>query len=338
MKILRIFLIGSIVICVAGCETSGSKKKSKSGSDGFSSSESRSSSKQDDSAYISSKRITLVQSLTNNPNTSQTISSSKASSQVKRLPSSSKDKTTLEGRLTAQRISKASFASVLATAKAVARIEMKKGANRHINDAVKLDLALSAIASRKYSMANYYLSELKSSKIPKIRAAALNTLGVIALNDDRIPEAVGYFKKALKAVGSYKAAKLNLGFTALKGGDSGTAKRALGGYSGDWFVDYGLISVARLTGDKSKASSLCDRVLSKRSSHKAALFNCGLHNAQAKKDYTKAKNLINKASSSRGGESGWATVIANSLREVGSAAGSAPKKSGTPKAKKSGSK
>src|SRR6185437_9766343 len=122
-----------------------------------------------------------------------------------------------------------------------------------------------------------------------------NAMGVIALHDDRVPEAVLYFKEALKAVSNYKPALLNLGFAALKGGDLGAAKSALGGMQNDWFVQYGLITVARLEGNEGNANDLCESVLKKQPGHGGALFNCGLFEYQNKHNIAKAKEYLNRA-------------------------------------------
>jgi hypothetical protein len=85
--------------------------------------------------------------------------------------------------------------------------------------------------------------------------------------------------------------------------------------SGDWFVQYGLISIERLEGDAARATDLCEKVLG-RAEHKAALFNCGLVEFQNKKAYAKAKELFNKSAKARGGETAWDTLAVDMLTEV----------------------
>jgi tetratricopeptide (TPR) repeat protein len=182
---------------------------------------------------------------------------------------------------------------------------MEKGAGRTIPPEVKLEIALAAISSHNYALAAYYLDDLTDEKNPRLKAGAYNALGVIALRDDRVPEAVLYFREALKAVGNYKPALLNLGFSALKGGDLTTAKTTLAKVEGDWFVQYGMISVARMDNDVGLAVEGCDRVLKKEPQHIATLFNCGLLEYQNKHNAVKAKEYLTRAGKAKGGEADW---------------------------------
>lgn len=249
--------------------------------------------------------MTLTNSLSNNPLTSQTVSDGKAENESNRY-SSGKDKRTLEGRISADRLARKGPGQVLATAKKLAELEMDKGAGKTVDADVKLEIALAALQARNFALAEYYLQELTDKGVPaRVKAGAYNAMGVVALKDDRIPEAVLYFKEALKASGNYRPALLNLGFAALRGGDLSTAKKALGDMQGDWFVKYGLISVARMEGNEGRADELCDDVLKKEPGHKAALFNCGLFEFQNKRNFSKAKDLLNRAGKAKGGEPGW---------------------------------
>ena len=71
---------------------------------------------------------------------------------------------------------------------------------------------------------------------------------MIELRADRLPEAVYYWNQALKHDKDYRAAKLNLGFYALKYGDAATAVRMLSNIRADWFVNTGLAQAYRLQG------------------------------------------------------------------------------------------
>lgn len=313
--VLKHVIAALAAVAFFGCAGGDSKKdddglKSSGGGGGSGGS---SNSKEDDngkpaSYYASSNRTTMINSLSNNSLTSHTVSDNKAEGYVSKL-AGGKDKKSLEGKISAERLARKSISQVMSDAKKLAELEMEKGAGRTISDDVKLEVALAAIGSKNYSLAEYYLQDLTSSKDSKARAGAYNALGVIALKDDRVPEAVLYFKEALKANGSYKPALLNLGFVALKGGDTSVAKRALDSMQSDWFVQYGMITVARLEGNESKAGEGCDRVLKQEGGHKAALFNCALLEYQNKKNYGKAKDLVGKASKAKGGESGWDSRI-----------------------------
>ena len=109
---------------------------------------------------------------------------------------------------------------------------------------------------------------------------------------------------------------MNLGFSALRGGDIDTAKHSLNNQQDDWFVQYGMISIARLEGNADKVDSLCDRVLASHATHKAALFNCALHQFQTKRNFKKAKELLNNAAKASGGERHWDNRINELLDKV----------------------
>lgn len=291
-------------------------KKDKGGDNLKNSDEGNGKADKSEAAYASANRVTLTNSLSNNPLTSQTISDSKAEGEAQKF-SQAKDKKAIEARIAAERLARKSAQQVLGSAKKLAELEMEKGAGKSISPDVKLDIALAALETKNFALAEYYLQDLTDKGTPaRVKAGAYNAMGVVALKDDRVPEAVLYFREALKAVGNYKPALLNLGFAALKGGDMATAKKALGDLQSDWFVQYGLISVARMGGDDGRAAELCDKVLGKEPGHKAALFNCGLFEFQNKHNFAKAKELLNRSGKAKGGESGWDEKASQVLAQV----------------------
>ena len=283
--------------------------------------------------YVSAQRATLINSLTNNSLTSRTISLGKAEQQASRLSPNAKDKKTLEGRISALRLAKKPVNSLLDAAKKLADLEMKRGGvNNQIDDDVKLELAIGAVNSKKFALAEYYLQNLFSSKSAKVRAGAYNLTGVIALRNGRIPTAVVNFKESLKNISSYRPAQLNLGFIALRGGDVSTSKRAFSSMQSDWFVQTGLVTISRLEGNQNRVQSLCSKLLSR--NHKPTLYNCGLHEFQVKKNYKQAKVLMNKAVKARGNKE-WDTAIYKMITKVNFEEAQAKKKKA---AQKSGGK
>ena len=98
---------------------------------------------------------------------------------------------------------------------------------------------------------------------------------------------------------------LNLGLTALKGGDLALAKRYLGDMQNDWFVQANMITIARLEGNNSKAGELCSKVLSKEPEHKSVLYNCALFELQNKGAFDKARAYAEKATKAKNGEASW---------------------------------
>ncbi len=289
----RNLIMVSLLVGVA-C-TSGGKKKSDSEPVKSDSKESAKEAKDDGPHYASANRVTLTSSWTNSPLTSHTVSSSKAEQEFERFKSGGKkEKRVLEGRISAGRLARKSLGEVLSSAKDLAELEMQKGADRSVSQDVKLEIALAALDAKNFSLAEYYLQELTSSKDARVKAGAFNAMGVVALRDDRVPEAVLYFRESLKAVSNYRPALLNLGFAALKGGDISTAKKAFSDMQNDWFVQYGLISVSRIDGNEGAVQEHCERVLKKEPQHAPALFNCGLFEYQNKKNVAKAKDYFTK--------------------------------------------
>ena len=256
------------------------------------------------SESASATRVTLTNSLANNPLTSQTIIASKAESELARFRNG-KGELALQGVISTERLARKNPGEVLASAKKLAELQMEKGASRTISPEVKLEIALSALQAKNFALAELFLQDLTESKVAHVKAGAYNAMGVVALRDDRIPEAVLYFREALKAVPAYKPSLLNLGFAALKGGEIGMAKQILGKIENDWFVSYGMVSIQRLEGDVGGALENCDRVLKKQPEHAAALFNCGLVEYQNKHNLGKAKEYLTKAGRAKVTSEGW---------------------------------
>ena len=270
-----------------------------------------------DAVSVSSRRATLITSLSNNKLTPHTVSRARADREVGKLSSANpKDVATLEGRLSAERLAGKSLGQVMGTARKIASLKLGKNPNGEISENVKLEIALTAVKDRKFSLAEYYLQDLTNSKNARIRAGSYNGLGVVALKDERVPEAVAYFRQSLKALGSYEPALLNLGLVALGGGDLQTAKRSFSNMQDDLVVQTALVSIERLSGNANRIDSLCERILKKDPSHKSTLFNCGLHEYQAKANFDRAKQLLNEAARAPGGEAGWDRHIGQMIAKV----------------------
>ena len=252
----------------------------------------------------SATRVTLTTSLANNPLTSQTIAPAKAESELARFRNG-KGELALQGVISTERLARKNPGEILGSAKKLAELQMEKGASRTIGPEVKLEIALGALQAKNFALAEFFLQELTESKVAHVKAGAYNAMGVVALRDDRIPEAVLYFREALKAVPGYKPSLLNLGFAALKGGEIAMAKQLLSKIENDWFVSYGMISIQRLDGDVGGALENCDRVLKKQPEHSAALFNCGLVEYQNKHNLAKAKEYLTRAGRAKLTSEGW---------------------------------
>jgi tetratricopeptide (TPR) repeat protein len=302
-KVWKNYLCFMVACSLSACFTA-EKKDNSSKSDNERASIGEKGKEAEGPESASSTRVTLTNSLSNNPLTSQTIAPAKAESELARFRSG-KGELALQGVISTERLARKNPGEILASAKKLAELQMEKGANRTISPEVKLEIALAALQAKNFALAEFFLQELTDSKVAHVKAGAYNAMGVVALRDDRIPEAVLYFREALKALPSYKPSLLNLGFAALKGGEIATAKQLLSKVENDWFVSYGMISIQRLEGDVGGALENCDRVLKKQPEHSAALFNCGLVEYQNKHNLAKAKEYLTKAGRAKITSEGW---------------------------------
>lgn len=197
----------------------------------------------------------------------------------------------LEKFVSFQRIAKISLDETLNDLKKMSQISSGK-LDLNLSETMRLNLALIAIQSKKIAMAEFYLSDLTTSNSKTIAAAAFNALGLSAFWDERFPEALLFFQKAIETNSSFQAASLNLGFLALKLGHLDLARKHLTGLD-HWYASLGLITVARLSEDEKSAAEHCVNLNAKNS--KIAFINCSLLEAQNQKNQAKAKETIKKA-------------------------------------------
>ncbi len=251
----------------------------------------------------------LTISLSNNRYTSGAINKQKVSDFGQKLEASiMKDKNALSEKnyaqtlttlISAQRLSGAGVGSILETARKYIVIGMRKNVNKQLPAFSKLDVALAAIKEKKLALAEYFLNDLLADKEvdKEIKAGCYTALGMIAMSESRIPEAVELWKKALGVDSDYKAALLNIGFVATQYGDVKTAQATLGKLSSDWYALSGLIVTDRFTAESTRIPAMCSKVLSKNKAHKPALISCGYYELQINHDFKAARSYSTKASS-----------------------------------------
>ncbi|MFK7872167.1 MAG: hypothetical protein AB8C84_03205 [Oligoflexales bacterium] len=213
--------------------------------------------------------------------------------------------TTLEKRIAALRVAKSNFSEVQAATLKLANLELEKSLNRSMSERAKIEVGLSALQNRKFGMAMILFDELHRSKNKTIRAASWTATGVLALQDQRHPEAVRAWEEALKSSSSFAPAILNLAFMNLRFGRFKEAQSRLQQAGPSWLKDAGLMILARVKGQKNLADNLCEKLLSIKPNHKMILFNCGVHQWVSHKDKDESKSLIRKALKEKGGESNW---------------------------------
>lgn len=299
-KCLVLFLLSFILLSSYGCETTGGSSKGRRGPSGK---ESQSSSSSED-RNISRNRVSHTQSMNNNALTPHVFSRGGADKIIASLEGKNLGVSELEALLSAQRLRGVSYKSILGTAKKIASEELKKNIRAEPSEFVRLELGIAAVASKQFAMAEFYLIPLQKAKNKKVQAGASNALGIMALIEGRIPEAVAFWKESLKSVSNYEPARLNIGYTAIKYADLKSGGRYLSA-GGDWYIDSALAIVNRFSGRESAAKRLCEKVLDKKPNHKTINYNCGLLELQNFKNFGMARTLITKAVKAPGGKSSW---------------------------------
>ncbi len=253
----------------------------------------------DDAFYVSNQLKTVTVSRSNSRLTPYLVDKRKAEKTVRRLRSAVKgsknpDRKNLVALMSAKRMAGSSLSEVLATAKQLVQLEIKTNPKRGLPGFAKLELVLSALQSKKYALAEYYLYELVASSNKPLKAAAYTVQGIIRMNDNRLPEAIGSWNEALKVDPSYRPALLNLGFVSLKYGDFEKAKQHLSKVKRTWFESYGLMVAERMTKGVDKASSLCRNVLNAKPRYKPAILSCALNEYQGSGNAKAAISHVDK--------------------------------------------
>lgn len=299
LRLVLGFLLAALAWWASGCATDGKDK----GDDSISAS---SDSKRDDDDSDSGAIRKGVVSLSNSSLTMHTVDRAKGEEVATRLLDTAKggganEKKSLRGALAAERLAGMPMERLIDAAKRLVDIEMKQNVDRELPVESKLELAYGALRQKKYALAEFFFEDARASKQPRYKAGALVGQGLIAMSEDRVPEAMVLWKEALKEVADFDAAKLNVGFLSLKYGDYKTAGRMLSNID-DIFAQYGMISVMRLNGEAKAAEKLCDKVLEARPNYKPALMNCALVEYQGNQNFAKAKQLLTRMVKASGGD------------------------------------
>ncbi|RZA23439.1 MAG: hypothetical protein EOP10_12760, partial [Proteobacteria bacterium] len=306
-----VWQIGLLAALLSACATTGSKKGGgggESSSDKSGDGEDKDDDKGSDESFVSANFQTFTYSLTNNNLTSFTVNTGKAKGQAEDLESKLKNPTIKDRKemialMAAKRLAGEGVVPVFQVAKRLMVVEMKENIKKNMPEVAMLELALASIQSKQIPMAEHWIGKLQASKNPKTKAAAFTAQGMIALLDNRLPEAVSYWNEALKVKNDYEPARLNIAFSALRFGDYKTAKAMFDGVRQDWFVQTGMMQTERLSDNAQGASELCKSILEKKGNYKPALFSCALNEYQGLGNLAKARTDLEKVARSSGGPS-----------------------------------
>lgn len=307
-SLFKKLMILFIAMSVQHCTTTSSSKSGKSSSGNFSKSKETDVDDEDLGTYADSK--SLVQSLSNNSMTSRLINRNKAKGATSKFSKTTKGTKAqnidhYEDLIAIERVAGVSTFRLLSHLKGLAESTVSGKAGDLLSENARLEVGLGALQQRQYSMASFFFEGLFQAKNKRVRAGAYNAMGIIALNENRVPEAAEYWRQALKEIAGYEASLLNLGFISLKFGHFESALRYLSRLSKDWFAQSGLLVASRLTSKTGDTAKLCARLLQTKASHKPTAFNCGIHEWQSNNNIAKAKKLISKALNLRGGLPDW---------------------------------
>lgn len=253
-----------------------------------------------DDSGMSANNVVFTYSLSNNALTTKQVDTSRASNAANRVSRAASregqdNRREVVNLIALRKFSGANLDEVFAVARQLATSEMQRDIRRQIPEQAKLELALAAIHARRFSMAEFWLNEISDSKNSRVRAAELTARGIIAMNDQRLPEAVDFWNQALRRFPNYEPARLNLGMIALTYGDAVTAKKMLGNMQNDFLATVGLMQAERLSGNVNRVESLCQRLKSQNSNYKPALFSCALNTYQGQGNLQRARQELEAA-------------------------------------------
>lgn len=311
-KLNSLFIIFFLQGC-ASFEPEGSPSSPEQSVVSTSSAEAESS---ESSAQLSPNTVVFVYSLSSNPLAKKLIDRSRALSLASKLSSKSDNIREVTTAISLQSLAGSNLDGVYQTARALATRQMQKDIRLQLPDNAKLELGLASIKAKQIPMAEYWLSQVSSSKDRSIKAGELNARGIIAKLDNRLPEAVAFWREALKYVSSYEPARLNIGYTALTYGDAQTARSMLAPLQDDFFAAVGLLQAERLLNNVAKVNSLCTRLKASDSNYKPLLFSCALNTFQGEAKFAEAKTQLQEASRARGGGAALNEKIFQVIGEV----------------------
>lgn len=142
-----------------------------------------------------------------------------------------------------------------------------------------IQLALGAMRLKRFSLAQYHLDQAAKFTKQAIPGEIENVQGMIAIKQDRLDEALQFWREAVKRNPQHVGARLNLGTTALVLGDFQTADMYLGNLSHE-AAQQAMVAANRMAEVPAKADALCRRLLQKKNVAKPVVYNCALNTWQ----------------------------------------------------------
>jgi hypothetical protein len=160
-----------------------------------------------------------------------------------------------------------------------------------VPDEVLLTMALSASKAGKKSLAFYLFDKLLGSNQARIRSATCNAYGVEMYRENRLMEAVAFWKKSLEEEKENWAARLNLSIVSLRYHRFSLVENMEKKEKVEWAAPL-LSAVEKMeTGKLAEGETLCSDLLEKKM-HIAIQYNCGVLFSKNPLQIKKAKSLL----------------------------------------------
>ena len=160
-----------------------------------------------------------------------------------------------------------------------------------VSEEVLLSLALSAGIQEKKPLSFYLLDKLVFSKNKKIRSAAYNAYGVLVYQENRLMEAVGYWKKSLEEEPDNWAAMLNYAIVSLQYGRlkvlHDMEKKPIHEWAAALLSSMNKVEIGRI----SEAETICGELTHKKNNVMIE-YNCGVILSRNPANKSVAKKLL----------------------------------------------
>lgn len=182
------------------------------------------------------------------------------------------------------------YSAVEEKARSVAResVTLKQPA---VPEEVVLTMALSASKAGKKALAFYLFDKLLGSNQARIRSAACNAYGVEMYRENRLMEAVAFWKKSLEEEKENGAAQLNLAIVSLRYHRFSLVENIDKKEKVEWTAPL-LSAVEKMeTGKVTEGETLCSDLIEKKT-HVLIQYNCGILFSKNPLQMKKAKSLL----------------------------------------------
>ncbi len=161
-----------------------------------------------------------------------------------------------------------------------------------------IQLAIGAMRLKRFALAQYHLDQARNYTKQTVPGEIENIQGMIAIKQDRMDEALQFWREAVRKNPQHVSARLNLGTTALVLGDFQTADMYLGNLSHE-AAQQAMVATNRMAEVPPKAENLCKRLLQKKNVAKSVVYNCALNQWQGLEQSAPARRDLQQLAQSQ---------------------------------------